>query len=159
MEEPKIMNAAISVAGENEVDYQDKYFRVLADFENYKRRTNTEIERIKSEATHEFIKDLLPIVDDVEFGLLSSQFYSEEFGSKKDKGIEIIYNEIRKLLDKYGIEQYGNVGDKFEADLHEAIYLTKDGRVDKGCISEVIRPGYRTMNGKIIRYARVNVEE
>ena len=159
MEEPKIMSTAISVADENEVDYQDKYLRVLADFENYKRRTNTEIERIKSEATHEFIKDLLPIVDDVELGLLSSQFYSEEFGKKKDKGIEILYNELAKLLDKYGIEQYGNVGDKFDADLHEAIYLTAEKRVESGCISVVIRPGYKTKDGKIIRYARVNVEE
>lgn len=158
-EEPKIMSVQVSTSNSEEVDYKDLYLRSLADFENYKRRTNAEIERIKNEATHEFIKDLLPIVDDVELGLLSSQFYSEEFGRKKDKGIEIIYNEIRKLLDKYGIEQYGNVGDKFEADLHEAIYLTKDCRVDKGCISEVIRSGYRTMNGKIIRYAKVNVEE
>lgn len=155
----EVMNVTMATVDENEVDYQDKYLRVLADFENYKRRTNAEIERIKSEATHEFIKDLLPIIDDVELGFLSSQFYSEEFGKNKDNGIEILYNELTKLLDKYGIEQYGNVGDKFNADLHEAIYLTAEKRVESGCISEVIRPGYRTKEGKIIRYTKVNVEQ
>ena len=159
MEEPKIMSAAISVANENEVVYQDKYLRVLADFENYKRRTNAEIDRIKSEATHEFIKDLLPIIDDVELGFLSSQFYSEELGKKNDKGIEILYNELTKLLDKYDIVQYGSVGDKFNPDLHEAVYLTKNNKVENGCISEIVRSGYRTKNGKIIRYAKVNIEE
>lgn len=153
------MNVTMTTVGENEVDYQDKYLRVLADFENYKRRTNAEIAQIKSEATHEFIKDLLPIIDDVELGFLSSQFYSEEFGKNKDNGIEILYNELTKLLDKYGIEQYGNVGDKFNADLHEAIYLTAEKRFGSGCISEVIRSGYRTKEGKIIRYAKVNVEQ
>lgn len=155
----EVMNVTMATVDENEVDYQDKYLRVLADFENYKRRTNAEIERIKSEATHEFIKDLLPIIDDVELGFLSSQFYSEEFGKNKDNGIEILYNELTKLLDKYGIEQYGNVGDKFNADLHEAIYLTAEKRVESGCISEVIKPGYRTKEGKIIRYTKVNVEQ
>ena len=155
----KIMDVQISTADPEEIDYKDKYLRALADFENYKRRTNAEIERIKSEATHEFIKDLLPIVDDVELGVLSSQFYSEVFGKKKDNGIEILYKELTKLLGKYGIEQYGNVGDKFDADLHEAIYLTAEKRVESGCISEVIKSGYRTKGGKIIRYTKVNVEQ
>lgn len=158
-EEPEIMSVQISTVDPEEIDYKDLYLRSLADFENYKRRTNAEIKRIKNEATHEFIKDLLPIVDDIELGFLSSQFYTEEFGKEKDKGIEILYNEIKNLLNKYNIEQYGHVGDKFDSDLHEAVYLTKDNRVDKGCISEVVRPGYRTHDGKIIRYAKVNVEE
>lgn len=102
----KIMSVQVSTADPEEIDYKDLYLRSLADFENYKRRTNAEIERIKSEATHEFIKDLLPIVDDVELGVLSSQFYSEEFGKKKDNGIEILYKELTKLLGKYGIEQF-----------------------------------------------------
>ena len=159
MEEPKIMNVTMATVDENEVDYQDKYIRLLADFENYKRRTNTEIERIKSEAAHDFIKDLLPIVDDIEIGFKMTQLPSKEFGKKEDNGISIINKEIKKLLDKYNIEQYGSVGDKFDSDLHEAVYLTKDNRVEPGCVSEVIRPGYRTKDGKIIRYARVNVEE
>lgn len=158
-EEPKIMSVQISTADPEEIDYKDKYLRALADFENYKRRTNSEIDRIKSDATHEFIKDLLPIIDDVELGFLSSQFYAEEFGKQKDTGIEIINNELTNLLNKYNIERYGCVGDKFDADLHEAIYLTKNNQVESGYISEVVRPGYKTKEGKIIRYAKVNVEE
>jgi molecular chaperone GrpE len=144
---------------EEVVDYKDKYLRVLADFENYKRRKNVEIERIKSEATHEFVKDLLPIVDDVELGFLNSKLYSEEFGRPEDKGIEIINNELTKLLGKYNIEQYGHVGDKFDYNLHEAVYRTQYKRVESGYISEIVTPGYRVKDGKIIRYARVNVEE
>ena len=155
MEEPKIMSTAISVADENEVDYQDKYLRVLADFENYKRRTNAEIERIKSEATHEFIKDLLPIIDDVRSGLL---MYNK-IDKNEYNGILIINNEITKLLNKYGIEEYGHVGEKFDSDLHEAVYISLNKNVGSGNISEVVKLGYRTKGGKIIRYAKVNVEQ
>ena len=148
-------NTQISTANPEEVDYKDLYLRSLADFQNYKRRANEENERIKREATHEFIKDLLPIIDDVRSGLL---MYNE-VNKKEYNGILIINNEITKLLNKYGIEEYGHVGDKFDSDLHEAVYISLNKKVGSGNISEVIKPGYRTKDGKIIRYAKVNVEQ
>lgn len=148
-------NTQISTANLGEVDYKDLYLRSLADFQNYKRRTNEENECIKREATHEFIKDLLPIIDDVRSGLLMHN----EIDKKEYNGILIIDNEITKLLNKYGIEEYGQVGEKFDSDLHEAICISLYKKVGSGNISKVIKPGYRTKDGKIIRYAKVNVEQ
>ena len=148
----KIIGVQTSTTTGEDIDYKDLYLRTLADFQNYKRRTGEEVERIKKEATFDFIKDFLNIVDDFERSVLSSESY------KKDNGVRIIYKEIVQLLGKYGIKEYGRVGDKFDPELHEALYKTLNKKVESGCISEVVKLGYKTDN-RIIRYAKVNVEE
>lgn len=151
-DEPNIMSVQTSTVDPEEIDYKDLYLRTLADFQNYKRRTGEEFDRLKKEATFDFIKDFLSIVDDFEMSVLMSELY------EKDNGIKIIYKEICQLLGKYGIKEYGKIGDKFDPELHEALYRTINKKVESGCISEIVKTGYRT-DDKIIRYAKVNVEE
>lgn len=139
-------------------NYKNLYIRMLADFDNYRKRKESEIEKIKEIANIDIIKDLLPIVDDIETGVKLSGFYGEEFAKNKNKGLIILYKEITDLLAKYGIEKYSKVGDKFDSDLHEAVYISIDKKVESGCISEIIKPGYRK-GSNIIRYAKVKVEE
>ena len=140
-----------------EVYYKNMYIQILADFDNYRKRKESEIEKIKEIANIDIIKDLLLIVDDIETGIKLSGFYNEGFEKRKDDGLMILYKEIAELLTKYGIEKYCEVGDMFDPDLHEAVCMSNDKRVERGCISEIIKPGYRK-GSNIIRYAKVKVE-
>ena len=146
-DEPKIMSVQISTEDPEEVDYKDLYIRLLADFQNYKRRNSEQLLHAGENAVFDFVKELAPILDDLELCL------------PHEKGIHIIFNEIMHLLSKYGVKQYSvKVGDKFDPEIHDAVYLTINKKVESGCVSEVLKNGYRT-DDKIIRYAKVNVEK
>lgn len=132
---------------------KDRYVRLFAEFENYKRRTSKErIEMFKT-AGREVIESLLPVLDDLERALV-------ELKKSDDKellqGVELIQNKLIKTLESKGLEKmHVKEGDKFDADLHEAItQIPAPKKKLKGKIVDVIQNGY-TLGDKIIRYPKV----
>lgn len=137
-----------------EVEVQkDKYLRLFAEFENYKRRTSKErIEMFKT-AGQEVIQSMLPVLDDFDRAL-------KEVSKSKDddaiKGVELIYNKLKDTLKAKGLEVFHvNEGDAFDSDLHEAITQIPAPQPElKGKIIDVVEKGY-TLGDKIIRYPKV----
>lgn len=128
----------------SEISY-DSYVRVLADLENFKRRRDSDIDTAIKKAKREIILELLPLLDDIEIGV---KFNAE---------LEVLYTKYLNIMSNIGVERYGEVGDVFNEELHNAVYTFSTGNVPEGCISEIIKSGYK-YNGEIIRYADVIVK-
>lgn len=132
---------------------KDRYLRLFAEFENYKRRTGKERIELFKTAGQDVMVSLLPVLDDFDRAL-------NEFSKDKDdvhvKGIELISNKLKETLKQKGLETIGTkAGDVFNADLHEAITQIPAPSKDlKGKIIDVIEKGYQ-LGDKIIRYPKV----
>jgi len=132
----------------------DRYLRLMADFENYKRRMSAERIQLMQSAAKDLIIELLPVVDDLERGLEAAG--TPEPGSPAEaiaKGVELIHNKLLHSLKSRGLTSLDAVASPFDAELHEAIGQApgKNGEV----IAEVEK-GY-TLNGQVIRHSKVIV--
>ncbi len=135
----------------------DKYLRLSAEFDNYRRRTlNERLELIKS-AGKDILIDFLPIIDNLERAKKSVN-ESNNIDALKE-GVELIFKHLTVFLKQKGIKEVEAVGEEFDTDLHEA--LTKIPVTDKkmkGKVVDVIEKGYK-LNDKVIRFAKVVVGE
>lgn len=135
----------------------DKYMRLAAEFDNYRKRTLKErIETIKS-AGEDIIINLLPIVDDFERAL-DSMSDADDINAVKE-GVNIIYNKLRDFLKARGVKEIDALNKDFDTDIHEAV--TKIPAPDKklkGKVVDVIGKGYY-LNDKIIRFPKVIIGE
>lgn len=140
-------------------DLKDKLLRTLAELENTRRISVEEKEKTLKFATTSIVKDLIPIMDIFYKAIddAKDREKDEYFKSFYD-GIEMTFNEFKKLFDKNKIERLFPVGEKFDPNLHEAIaHIEKEG-VESGVIIEVMQPGY-TLNGRVIKPAMVAVSK
>lgn len=132
---------------------KDKYLRLFAEFENYKRRTSKERLELFKTASQELMQAMLPVLDDFDRGL-------KEINKSDDKslveGVELINNKFRETLKSKGLESmHVKIGDAFDADIHEAVtQIPAPNKSMKGKIVDVVEKGY-TLGEKIIRYPKV----
>jgi len=132
---------------------KDRYLRLFAEFENYKKRTARErIEMFKT-AGEDIILSMLPVLDDFGRALKELEKSKDEGHSK---GTELIYNKLKETLRSKGLEEVGvNPGDAFDVEIHEAItQVPAPEEKLKGKIVDVVEKGYY-MGDKIIRYPKV----
>jgi len=135
-------------------EMHNKYVRLFAEFDNFKKRTARE--KIDSMATagSKTIKKFLPIIDDFKRAIKTNE---QENEADHNEGFVMIYNKFLKTLENMGVKQMDCMGQKFDADFHEAMAeIDAPSEDKKGHILDIIEDGY-TMNDKIIRYARVVV--
>ncbi len=132
---------------------KDKFLRLFAEFENYKRRTTKERIELFSTASQDVIKALLPVLDDFDRALLEM---SKIEPTELSKGVELIKNKLSSTLEQKGLELVEvNSGDVFNADDHEAITQIPAPTDDmKGKIIDVIEKGYK-LGDKVIRFPKV----
>ena len=134
-------------------ELNDKYLRLYSEFDNFRKRTAKEkIDLIKT-AGEDIFKSLLPVIDDFERAIKSN---SETTDVKAvNDGVHLIYNKFKNTLTQKGLEEMKAVGESFDADIHEAITNIPAPSDDlKGKIVEELEKGY-SLNGKIIRFAKV----
>jgi len=141
---------------ENELAQEkDKYLRLFAEFENYKRRTGRERNELLKTAGQEVISALLPVLDDLDRAVrdLGKDEEDERF-----KGVSLIQNKFRETLRSKGLEEIEvNPGDAFDAEVHEAVtQIPVPDRNLKGKIVDVVEKGYR-LGDRIIRHPKVVV--
>ena len=134
---------------ENE-ELNDKYLRVAAEYDNFRRRSQKEKEGIYSDALSDSVKELLPLFDNLE---RASSFTESD---KLAEGLEMILNTIPDVLAKLKVECYGQKGDSFDPNLHNAIMHEENEEYGENEIVEVFQKGYK-VNEKIIRYSMVKV--
>ena len=136
----------------------DKYIRLAAEFDNYRRRVAKEKLDLISTAGEDVIKGLLPVLDDCERALqvLDASTDSEAAKAAKE-GTELIYNKLMGYLKSKGLAPIEAVGKELDTDFHEAVAQFPVQEADKkNKIFDVTQQGY-TLNGKVIRYAKVVV--
>ncbi|EDM44872.1 molecular chaperone, heat shock protein [unidentified eubacterium SCB49] len=132
---------------------KDRYLRLFAEFENYKKRTMKERIELFKTAGQDVMISLLPVLDDFDRALKD---FSEDSDDVHVQGMQLISNKLKDAVKQKGLElSETNVGDVFDADLHEAITQIPAPSDDmKGKIIDVIEKGYK-LGDKIIRYPKV----
>ena len=133
---------------------QDKYVRLFAEFENYKRRTSKERLELYKTAGKEVLTSLVPILEDFKRAL------SQENADSDNEGVKLIYNKFNETLKSQGlIEVEVNIGDFFDPDIHEAISQIPATENDqKGKIIDIIQGGYK-LGDNIINFPKVVVAQ
>ena len=126
----------------------DKYLRMAAEYDNFRRRSREEREALYSAAASDTVKELLPIIDNLD----RAAGYTE--GDKIIEGLILIAKTTSGALEKLGVEEFGKVGETFDPNVHNAVLHVDDDAYGEGEIIEVFQKGYK--KGKhIIRFAMV----
>ena len=142
-------------AAELEAQLQEKNDRILrlqADFENFRRRTMKEKEELAAVITQNLLTDLLPLLDNFERAMAVEQTDVEAF----QKGVEMIFTQLREVLDKHGLENIEADGQLFDPNIHQAVMRVENPDVEDGTITQVLQKGYQA-KGRVIRPAMVQV--
>ena len=134
---------------------KDDYIRLMAEFDNFRRRTSQEKLELVSMASTDTIKGLLPVLDDCERALAVLKDSNDSDAAKE--GTELIYHKLMGYLNSKGLAVIEAKGQIFDTDLHEAVAQFPVQEEDqKGKVFDVVQTGY-TLNGKVIRFAKVVV--
>ena len=138
-------------------EWQDKYIRLSAEFDNYRKRTLKEKADLIRVANEDLLKDILPVVDDFERGI-DFVDKSQDLNALKT-GVHLIYNKFTEFLKQEGLKEIEAKEQAFDPDFHEALTkIPAPGEELKGKIVDVVEKGYM-LNDKVIRYAKVVVGE
>lgn len=153
--EAEEVNAEETVAEENKADKElaetkEQLLRVTAEYANFRKRSEKEKQDSFVFAKSETIKELLPVIDNLERALSSEQ---QDYEGLK-KGVEMTFTSLMSTLEKLGVEVYGESGDIFDPNLHNAVMHVEDENLKDGEIVDVFQRGYK-IGEKIIRPAMV----
>ncbi len=135
-------------------DYEeldDRYKRILAEFENYKKRSNKEKQELYHSILCDVVEVILPILDNLE-NAAKVETKDEEY----KKGVELVLKQFKNVLASKGIEEIETVGKNFDPELHEAVSSIQDEKLGEKEIAEEYRKGYKIGN-KVIRHSMVVV--
>ncbi len=152
-EEPSPEERVEQLIQENE-ELQDKFVRLMADFDNYRKRASKEKADVVQFGNEGLLKDILPIIDNIERLLTYS--YGEGTWKSFQEGIELLLTETGKTLSKYGVEPIEALGKEFDPNLHQAMQRSETDEVDANTVVEVYQKGY-TYRGRLLRPSLVVV--
>ena len=146
---------ALAEADKRAAEAQDKYLRLAAEFDNFRRRTAKEKLDLVKSAGEDILKGMLPVLDDCERAI--KQLEQTEASTFEKEGTVLIYNKLLSYMKSCGLEEIPVLDQEFDTDFAEAVaQLPVDDPAKKGKVLEVIQKGY-TLGGKVIRFARVVV--
>lgn len=133
---------------------KEKYLRLYSEFENFRRRTNKERIDLMQNASKDIVKELLPIIDDMERGIKALKDVGNDSAIE---GMELIYKKLYSTLEKKGLKPMVSVGEVFDSELHEAVTQFAAPTPEmKGKVIDEIEKGY-FLNDKVLRFAKVVV--
>lgn len=142
---------------EENIDYKDKYIRLSAEFDNYRKRTLKEKMDFLKTASSEILQKLLPVKDNFERALQSMESAKDVEALKE--GVDLIYTSFSDILKQNGLKEIEALHQEFNVDVHEALTKIPAPSEDlKGKVVDVIEKGYK-LNDKVIRYAKVVIGE
>ena len=134
----------------------DKYLRTLAEYENFRKRSEKEKAQMFELGAKSIIEALLPVVDNFERAL--SHVQEEEKDSPFVKGIEGIYKQIQKMFADCNIQEIEALGKKFDPALHNAVMTEEEGDAEEDTITQDLQKGY-TYRGNVVRHSMVKVKK
>ncbi len=136
-------------------DAQDKYLRLYAEFENYKKRVNRDKEDIIQFANERLLNDILPVIDHLEMALKHA---ARERNSSLGQGVENTLKDLKKTVQKYGLTEIEADGKPFDPLVHHAMAQVERDDVDENMVVEEYRKGYK-LRDKVLRAAMVAVSK
>lgn len=147
------LNDELKQTQEELADYKDKYLRLAAEFDNYRKRTMKEKTELILNGSEKAINSILPVLDDLERAV--SNLGKTEDAKTIEEGIKLIYSKFVQTLEQNGLKEIESIGKELDTDFHEAIALvpTQDEK-QKGKIIDCTQKGY-ILNDKVIRHAKV----
>ena len=131
---------------------KDIFLRTAAEYDNYRKRTEREKTNVYNDATVAAIKTLLPAIDSLQMAVDSVGDASDEHA----KGLKMIMAQIQEALKKLNVKEYGERGDEFDPELHNAVAQVEDEELEENQIAAVFQKGYK-IGDKIVRHAMVQV--
>ena len=135
---------------------QNKYLRLLADYDNFKRRTQKDREISAKFRSQSLLTDLLPVLDNFERAL-AVEAKSEDAVSIM-KGVEMVQKSLLEAVKREGLEEIPAVGEPFDPNFHQAVMQEKDDDAESGTVLQELQKGY-TLKGRVLRPAMVKVNE
>ena len=130
---------------------KDNYLRLAAEYDNFRKRSQKEKDHIYNEGVSDTLTKLLPIYDNLERAI--QQATADE---AYKKGVEMIMNSMKEMLDKCGVTVFGARGESFDPTLHNAVMHGEDESLGENQIAEVFQKGFR-IGEKVVRFAMVRV--
>lgn len=132
--------------------HKEQHLRVLAEYDNFRKRTAAEKTSLYNNAVADTVKEILPIADNIQRAL------SQENASAEDmkKGVEMIESQIEACFEKLGLEAMGEVGEKFDPNFHNAVAHIDDESLGENVIAAVYQKGYK-LGDRVVRHAMVQV--
>ena len=132
-------------------EQEDKYLRLLAEYDNYRKRSQKEKENAWTTARADTIKELLPVYDNLERALKQ-----ETADEAYKKGVEMTMTQLKEVLTKLGIEEIPALGEPFDPNLHNAVMHVEDEGAGENTIVDVFQTGFKS-GDKVVRFAMVKV--
>ncbi|RWU10013.1 nucleotide exchange factor GrpE [Pedobacter chitinilyticus] len=136
-------------------ELNDKYLRLFAEFDNFKRRTQKERVELLQTAGKDVVVSLLPVLDDFERALKATENTTEVAPVRE--GIVLVQTKLKSILNQKGLKEIESINTEFNTDLHEAItQIPSPTEEQKGKVIDELEKGY-TLNDKVVRFAKVVV--
>ena len=142
-------------ANEKLAEAEDKYLRLYAEFENYKKRTQKEKDARYADAVIDSVAEILPVLDNLDRAL-AVEVTSEDAKSFKE-GVEMTKKQMVESLAKLGVTEITAVGERFNPNLHNAVMHVDDETVGENIVVEEFMKGYIYNNDRVVRYSMVKV--
>lgn len=130
----------------------DQFLRICAEYDNFRKRSQKEKQDIYSSSRAEVFKDLLPVLDNFDRAANNKGAGLEDYS----KGIDLIFQQFADILKKNGVEAFGEAGDEFDPNIHNAVMSVQDDNFGENTVAEVFSKGYK-LGDRIIREAVVKV--
>lgn len=130
----------------------DQFLRICAEYDNFRKRSQKEKQDIYSSSRAEVFKDLLPVLDNFDRAANNKGAGLEDYS----KGIDLIFQQFADILKKNGVEAFGEAGDEFDPNIHNAVMSIQDDNFGENTVAEVFSKGYK-LGDKVIREAVVKV--
>ncbi|HSF62426.1 MAG TPA: nucleotide exchange factor GrpE [Gaiellaceae bacterium] len=146
-------DSSVKLAAERD-EYLELLQRVQADFENYRKRAAREQERLVAHAHERLVRELLPVLDDLERALEAAERHEE---AALVDGVKLVEQSLRKALEKEGLVEIETAG-AFDPHVHDALLMRPSDESEPGSVLEVVQRGYR-LGDRVVRPARVIVAE
>ena len=146
--------AVMSESEEKLAEANERYLRLMADFDNFRKRAAKDRLEAQAYATEDVIREVIPVIDNLERALASAPDAEGAGGVRK--GVELTLRMFQGVLGRFGVERIAAVGKPFDPNQHEALMQMESETVTVETVSEELEPGY-TMKGRVVRPARVKV--
>ena len=151
-EAPEEKADSVKTAEQQKKEDDEKYMRLMAEFQNYKKRVAKEKQDIQSFANEKIITELLEVLDNFERSLEHSSDADENYV----KGMEMIFQQLKTAMEKAGLKEIQALGEDFDPAVHNAVMQEESDELESGKVSKVLQKGYK-LNDKVIRAAMVAV--
>jgi len=145
----------IAAAKKEAADNYDRFIRVTADLENFRRRAVREKDELRQFAAGRVLEDLLPVIDNLSLALAAAKTPNADLKNLVG-GIGMVQDQLKSALSGHGLKEINPVGQVFDPNLHESISSLPSKEVAEGSVVQVVRTGY-TLNGRLLRPASVVV--